>query len=324
VIAPAYTGYGNGSDGWRAEYDSVADSTLQAYGAALASRYNQGNVVWLMGGDDANDHGAAGNYGSGSTPDRTKQWQIALGIRSVRTTDLISGHTARNGSGTVDGEAYKAWTSGYAGFNLNNCYGHDGTDDMVALAAAAYARPGPMPFYMMEAGYENTDGSNDNGRLPAIQAVLGGALAGFFGGHDALWPMGSLAPDSGGAQSVLNKYLAGSWKDLQYIGQLLRAYAWHKLEPKRDASLVTSALGSGSSAICPARASDGSFAMIFKPGSGAVSVNMAALAPASVRARWYDARSGVYTTINTAAYANTGTRSFTWPGERILVLDAWV
>lgn len=316
-ITPAYTGYGSGSDGWLNDYSGASNTTLQAYGAALARRFTQGNVVWVMGGDDANDAEKSGSYGSSSTPDRTKQWQIVLGMRSVRTTDLVTGHTARNGTGPVSGEAHKAWGSGYAGFNLNNIYGHDDIDDAPALAAAAYARSG-FPFFLIEAGYENLDGADLNGAGPAIQTVLGGGLAGWFGGHDALWHMGSYDPDTGAA-SVLSAYLGPSWQAHSRFGRLLTSYAWWKLQPRTDASLVTTSKGSGRSTICPSLASDRSFAMIWSPGS-AFTVNMAALAPATVRTRWWDWSSGSFASAGT--FANTGTRQFSAPGHRILVLDA--
>lgn len=321
-LAPAYTGYGSGSDGWLGDYSGVSDATLQTYGAALANRYTQGNVVWVMGGDDANDTQALGAYGA-ATPQRTKQWQIVLGIRSVRTTDLVTGHTARNtsGGGPTDGEAWLAWNNGFTGFNLNNTYSTDGSADMPALASTAHGRAGPMPFFMIEAGYENTSTENTNSRVPACQSFLRGGLVGMFDGHDALWHFGNLAPNNVGTASVLSTYLAPSWGDYQRLGNLLRAYAWHLLEPKLDTSLVTTALGTGASAICPARASDGSFAMIFTNGVN-FTVNMAALTPSSVRARWYSVSAGTYTAAAGSPFANTGTQAVTAPGERILVLDA--
>jgi hypothetical protein len=59
--------------------------------------------------------------------------------------------------------------------------------------------------------------------------------------------------------------------------------------------------------------------MIWVPGS-TITVNLGALAPASVRARWWDWGSGNFTAIGT--FANSGTRQFSAPGNRILVLDA--
>lgn len=318
-ITPAYTGYGNGGDGWRAEYSSSTDAALQAYGAALATRYRQGNVVWVLGGDDANDLARAGAYGSSTTPDRTKQWQIVIGLRSVRTSDLITGHTARNqNDGTVNGESFKAW-AGYPGWNLNNTYGHDGTDDMVALADTAWARPGPIPFFMIEAGYENLDGSNRGGWVPAVQNVLSGGLGGFIAGHDALWHFGSYDPSTG-AQAVISTYLAGSFLDSRNFGQLLKSYPWHRLRPVKDTRLVTTPLGTGSSAVVPALATDGSFAFVFSPGA-AFTVQLSALTHAQVRARWFDVEAGTFTAITGSPFPNAGTRVFTPPALRILVLD---
>jgi Protein of unknown function (DUF4038)/Putative collagen-binding domain of a collagenase len=319
-VTPAYTGYGGGSDGWLDAYVNTSDAALRSYGAALARRFTQGNVVWVLGGDDANDNGAVGAYGGSSVPQRSKQWQIVLGIRSVRQGDLVTGHTARNGHGGVNGEAFKAWGSTYAGFNLNNTYGHDDTDDAVALAAGAYSRSPAIPFFFIEGGYENTDGSDDNGRVAAIQTVLGGGLAGWFAGHDVLWSMGSSSPDTSGATSVLSKYLVGSWSSHANFGRLLKAYAWWTLLPRTDSGLVTSTLLSGRQSIVPAVASDGRFAMIFSPGSG-FSVNLGALSIPSVRARWYDVVTGTFSAVTGGPFANIGVRTFAPPGERILVLD---
>lgn len=313
---PAYWGVG---DGWATEIQSASDAALQAYGAALAARYTQGNIIWCLGGDNAGDNGAFGNYGSGTTPGRTKQWQIALGIRSVRTTDLITGHTSRNTNGGVNGEAYKAWTTGYTGFNLNNIYSLDSTSDAPGLAATAWGRGAPWAFFNIEAGYENEDGNDVTMVVPAIQSVLGGALVGFIGGHDALWHMGSYVPNTGSA-SVISSFLSASWQGGSRFAALMSGYQWHKLQPQTGSTLVTSSKGSGSTTVCPALASDGSFAMIWTPGSS-VTVNMAALAVSSVRARWWDYQTGAFSTVPGSPFANTGSRVFTPTGDKVLVLD---
>lgn len=319
MMNPAYHGVG---DGWIAEYSGVSDAVLQAYGAALAARYTQGNVIWCFGGDHAGDGGAAGNYGSGTTPDRTKQWQIALGIRSVRTTDLMTGHTSRNGvAGTVNGEAFKAWTTGYAGFNLNNVYCRDNVDDAPGLTAVAWGRAGPVPVFNIEAGYENLDGLDTSMVIPAIQSFLSGALGGFYGGHDALWHFGSHSDAPGSPTSILATYLDGSWTGLQNFTALVNAYAWHKMVPQTGTGLVTTALGRGADTVCPSLADDGTFAMIFCPNPNAMTVNLAALSGvSSVRARWWDYPTGSFAAAGT--FSPAGTQSFTPPTfTRVLVLD---
>lgn len=312
MVFPAY--WGQSSDGWYAELSSASDATLVSYGEQLAQRYTQGNVIWCLGGDE-----------SRSAADRAKQWKIVEGIRNVRTTDIISAHTARLQSPDdgVNGEAYRAWGPSYAGFSLNNIYLRDSADDGgPVMGANAYGRSPAMPFFMIEAGYEasgNVMGGPDI--VPIIRCVLAGGLAGGFAGHDVLWHLGSFAPDNIGAAAALANHLSASWEEAGYFGALISSYQWWKLEPRTDTSLVTTSLGSGANTISPALASDGSFAMIHTPSQN-FTVNMAALAPSSVRARWWNWANGSFATVSGSPFANSGTQSFTAPGDRVLVLDA--
>lgn len=70
----------------------------------------------------------------------------------------------------------------------------------------------------------------------------------------------------------------------------------------------------------PARASDGSFAMIYTPGQN-FTVAMSAMTSSSVRGRWYDPAAGSYSAASGSPYGNSGTQAFTAPGTRVLVLD---
>jgi hypothetical protein len=62
--------------------------------------------------------------------------------------------------------------------------------------------------------------------------------------------------------------------------------------------------------------------MIWKPTSGSATINLSAIASARVRARFFDPVNGTYTTVAGSPFLNSGTQVFTWPGERVLVLDA--
>ena len=75
------------------------------------------------------------------------------------------------------------------------------------------------------------------------------------------------------------------------------------------------------SRVCPALASDGSFAMVLTT-SSSVSVNLAALSPTQLRARWFNPLDGSFSAASSGLLANAGTVAFTPPGERVLVLDA--
>jgi len=312
MINPAY--WGQSGDGCYAELVAQSDATLEAYGASLANRYTQGNVIWCVGGDATR-----------TTGDRDKQWAIITGIRSVRTTDLVTGHTGRapaSPDGT-NGEAYLGWGTGYTGFSLNNTYLRDDADDQAGPHTAnAYGRSGPVPFFMIEAGYEPaTDAMLSVDIVPTIRSILGGGLAGGFAGHDVLWHLGTVSPDDVGTASTLSNDLPNSWTEFGYLGTMIQSYSWHLLVPKTDTSLVTTSKGSGSTLISPARASDGSFAMIHTPTQN-FTVDMTALTPSSVRGRWWNWSDGTYSTASGSPFANTGTQAFTAPGDRVLILDA--
>lgn len=320
MMNPAYHGYGSGGDGWAAELGAASDATLQAYGAALATRYTQGNVVWCLGGDSPID---ANTSDYGTAAGRTKQWQIVVGMRTVRTNDLITFHTARlTEGGAYNGAAAKSVNGTYPGFNINNIYTSLGTADAPGAADTEYGRSPTRPFFLIEAAYQGTSGDDEAMRVACVQNVMRGGIGGFFGAHDALWALGGAgSPDTRGPTAVLSDYLAGSWNSLGYLGNLLRSYSWWKLEPKTDNTLVSTAKGIGSGTICPALASDGTFGMVWTPGTN-ITVVMSALAPSSVRARWWDPTTGGFTTASGSPFANTGSQAFTAPGSRVLVLDA--
>jgi hypothetical protein len=301
-ITHSYLGFGGGEQGWNAEVNAQSATQLRAWGAWLARRYAQGNVVWVAGGDF-------------NPPTPSHQWAIHEGIRSVRGTDLMSGHGARNT------EAWTVW-NGLPGFNLNAIYCDvDGVawDD----AQAAYARSGPMPFFLIEGGYGGAE-SDAVVRMQVWQAVLGGACGHFFGSYP-VWGLGEPKANWGiGAAQALSPSYLGSTATVQvgHVRSLLASRAWWRLAPANGTTLVTSALGSGAARVCPALADDRSFAMVWTP-SRAVTVNLAALAPARLRARWYHPQTGALADADGGAdFANGGSRVFTPPGERVLLIEA--
>lgn len=299
-ITFAYLGYSGGEEGWNDVVQAQSSSQLRQYGQFLGARYKGKGVVWIAGGD----------YGGDGT-ERTKQWNIALGVLDEWPGALISGHGARTQS------AYSLW-NGYTGFNLNNIY-TDGVE--YSYAATEYARSPAMPFFHIEGYYENneTGGTAADQRRQAISSFLSGAKAGWFYGNFPVW---YLAAGEGG-WSEAEDYLddpgavqVGRW------GTLLAAYDWRLLEPKTDTSLVTTSLGSGTSRIIPALASDGSFAMIYRASSGSSTIDMSALEPESLRARFWDPTDNSFSTVSGSPFENTGTQSIAWPGERVLIIDA--
>jgi uncharacterized protein DUF4038/collagenase-like protein with putative collagen-binding domain len=314
VINPAYMGLG-GTDGWLAALGAASNADLDNYGDWFGRRYGAlGNVILCVGGDDAGD-------GQATTPgtERNKQARIITAACAVGNF-LVTGHPARSGSGgATDGEAHLGWST-YSWFNLNSIYVKADASDAYVIAATAWGRSGPVrPFFMIESDYETGSGS-DNLRKAMWQSVLSGAC-GALRGEFPRWALGAAGASGTGIADVIANHLntAGD-SESSYLRTLLVSYPWHTLVPKTDASLVTTSLGTGTGRVCPALASDGTFAMIYTP-SVNVTVDMSQLTHSSVRARWFNVTTGAFTTDAASPLANSGTHAFTAPGERVLVLD---
>lgn len=313
-ITPAYMGFNNNQngDGWVSDTDAASAGDLQNYGAFLASRYNQGNVIWVMGGDYA-----------GTTAQRDKQWNIAVGIRSLDPSALLIGHPAR-----ADGDGYSLWGPGgqnYAGWNLNSVYTN--STDVVSEAATAYGRSPARPAIGIEFWYENENSMTTNGlAYQAVQAYLSGCCGHFFG-NNPLWGFGEPTANGGaGAAAALASALnTPGAQAMTHVGSLLRTYAWWRLEPKTDASLVSTALGTGTAATCPARDSSSQFALIGKNNAASITVVLSALSKGSLRARWYDPTAGTFTNpAEGTSFSNAGSQTFAHPGNNSAGSTAWV
>jgi len=307
VIAnPIYRGIaGTPDEGWQVETDAATDSDLDSYGQTLGNRYTQGNIIWCAGGDNA-----------GNTTQRDKQYKVFSGIRKRSKQALITGHPAR----TED--TFSFWT-GYDGFALNTIY----TRPTVAgaeygAAATAYAKSPTTPFVNLEGWYENENSvSAIQLRRQPIASILAGAC-GFIHGNNPIWGFGEPNANGGAgpAASLASGLSTNGYTWAAQTAQFFRNVQWWLLQPKTDTSLVTTALGSDEARVIPARASDGSFAMIYTP-TVDFTVDMTNFVAPSVRGRWYDPAAGTYAASAGSPYSNSGTQAFAAPGERILVLD---
>lgn len=310
IVNPAYLGLFD--EVWGNQVNGSSDGALQSYGVFLMNRYGSarfGNVVWCMGGDR-------------EPPNPAKQWNIVTGIRSVAPDAIVTAHGVRSGQGAG---AYATWGS-LAGFNLGNTYTAEGTE--ASDAVIEFARAPVLPFFNIEGEYDGDGGTEFDCRRQAYAAYLSGACGHIFG-NTPIWEFGGpLTGAIGPAAALAIGLNTAATRQMTHVRSLLNAYAWWNLRPVLDGSLLTSGLGSGTARICPARALDASFAMLLKPAAGALSVNLASLAPASVRARWYDPVSGFFAAIAGSPFPNSGVRAFADPGSNsangadwILVLD---
>lgn len=297
IVTPAYWGITSVSEeGWDTEVLAESDADLQSYGAFLGNRYRaSGNLLFVRGGDQ-----------NMSLSDRTKQNNIFTGIRSVWPEVLITAHA------TTDNNGRDVWPDSELDLDLVYRWGGVVYD----WVKRSYDDTPAKPALFFEGQFEGSADATQI-RSQAWQAVMSGS-PGHVYGHSIIWHFSSDDWDNTPWSTQLN---STGRVQVGYVKSLMTAYQWWKLVPKDDASVISSSLGTGTSRICPALASDGSFAMVWVPTSQTVTLVKSALSPSTIRVRLYDTTAGTFST-HTASTSNTGTLSVATGGERVIVVDA--
>jgi hypothetical protein len=293
LMTPTYMGYNGGSEGWYAEMVANGEAKLRTYGQYVGNRFkDHPNVLWVQGGD----------Y---NPPEKTLLRAVANGIRDVDPARLQTFHGVR---GTA---ALAFLGTGEPWLTVNNIYTNEST--VVASAFGEYARS-TMPFFLLEARYENEQGAGEHVvRYQAYQAVLSGA-AGHLMGNNPIWLFGS------GWQTALN---SGGATTLAHLRSLFDSLAWWTLVPDTGNTLLTVGAGTGGSRAVAARATNGAFALLYTPSVRTLTVNLAQLGGPNVRARWYDPSNGTYTTVNGSPFPASGAQTFTPTGNNARGFGDW-
>ncbi|HKW84380.1 MAG TPA: DUF4038 domain-containing protein, partial [Burkholderiaceae bacterium] len=256
LLCPAYLGYQGGSEGWYSEMQSNGATKLRAYGQWVANRFKAyDNIIWVEGGD----------Y---NPPDKSLTRAVANGIRDVDTAGKWP-QTFHGSRGT--GALEFLSTSSDPWLTVNNIYTDVST--VVSEARGQYAGS-TMPFFLIEAGYENNDVDDAGVRAQAYQAVLSGAM-GQMMGNFPVWYFGS------GWKSALSSKGATT---VGYLPKLfaLTGIAWQNLVPDSNSSVLTSSPGSGIDRAAAARVSDGSAVLVYSRQSTTMTISMTKLAGPNV------------------------------------------
>jgi Protein of unknown function (DUF4038)/Putative collagen-binding domain of a collagenase len=299
LLTPAYLGFGGGPEGWWNEMRANGVDKLRQYGRYVGARYRRfDNVLWVEGGD------------YNPPPDGQKLVNaVAEGIRSAEPA-LQTFHGARETS------ALAYWVEPPPWLAVNTIYTSDST--VVPHAATEYRRS-RMPFFLIEADYENESVKAAGVRQQAYQAILSGATGSVMGNRpiwlfDSGWPA---ALNSSGSRSMTP------------LAALFRLLPWWKLQPDLLHRLLVKGSGSGSTAPVAARAADGSFAVVYTPTSRALTVDLSRLRGKHVNVRWYDPVSGRFRPVPGSPFRAAGRRSFTGPatnaggdGDFVLLLQS--
>ena len=279
LLAPAYMGVDGGDQGWYQEMTANGTTKLANYGTYVANRFRAyDNIIWVEGGD----------Y---NPPDLNILRAIPNAIRAVDTKWLHTFHGANETS------ALGFLGTGEPWLQVNDIYTYT---DVIANAFQEYGRSS-MPFFLIEAKYENSDGAGEwTVRRQAYQAVLSGTT-GQVMGNTPIWLF-----DTGWQQALESSGTLG----VARIAALLGSRAWWKLVPDTNQTVLTAGVSSGTDRSATARASDGSFVLSYLPTARSVTVNLAQLAGPHVVARWYDPSTGSYATIAGSPFTASGSHVF--------------
>ncbi len=285
LLVPAYAGWHGGSQGWYRAMVANGPERLRQYGAYLGQRYRAfTNILWVQGGD----------Y---DPPDKDLVRALVAGIQQFDPGAL---HTAHGAPGSLVSDYWQ----GEPWFQVNSVYTYQ---PVYAAALEQYARPGRMPFVLIESVYENEHAvSEQRVRMQAYQAVLCGAAGQVFG-NNPVWHFHGpglfetsvtwrQALDSEGARSM------------GHLRALLASIPWWWLEPDVDHAWLRDGLGPEEARAVGARASDRSFALIYLPTSREITLDLGQFAGRKVAARWYDPAAGRFLGVKGSPFPANGLR----------------
>jgi len=302
---------------------------MKAYCKFLAQRYARRNIFWILGGDST----AAGPTGPNMqhVTDLEAEGLIegakAAGVDKI----MISYHPTGRQSSSF-------WFQERPWLDFNSIQsGHFIDTTNFQIVAADYARTPVKPTLDMEPGYENiTDrliGTPGAKRIQAVDVRRSAYLDVFAGTAGLTYGQGEVYGFAVGGTVTTRWGTKMSWKEalklpasgqVRYIRYLIESRPM--LERMPDQSLIAGDVSRRAVERFEAmRGADGSYAFIYIPsGKPSVTVNTGKLSGATIRAWWYDPRTGDAAHIED--FAKVASRQFTPPaspqgGDWVLVLD---
>jgi hypothetical protein len=281
----------------------------RTYGRFLGDRYkNFPNIIW-MSGNDFQSWRTAG--------DDEVVRAVAAGIRERDTNHLHTAELDYLVSSSLDDTNW----NGILGLNATYTY-----FPTYARLWQDYNRTNFLPTFLVEANYEFESLQGPVTTPPILRkqeywTMTSGACGQMYG-NGYTWPFRS------GWQDNLDT--AGA-AQLSIMKQFFEARAWFTLAPDTNHIVVTSNYGTYSDSshvadndfLTAARGADGSLVIAYTPIIRQFAVDLSQLSGPAV-ARWFDPSSGAYTSIAGSPFTNSGTRTFTPPGNNSDGDGGWV
>jgi hypothetical protein len=311
LLAPAYMGWGGTQDGWINEMKASGTTKLGIYGQYLGARYqDRPNLIWVDGGD----------YTPAGAGEMALVTAIIDGVKAAGDTHLHTAHWG--GYSSYPGEGY---TPHPAWIDIDTIY-YTSPPNISNYAVPGWqADQGVRPIFFIEGNYENEHGTTPRQWRSQMYQPLVTGEAGFVMGVGTVWNFWS--PGTGGsngnAYSNDGQYPNG-WKtalgspgagDAQRAGQLFAALPF--------ATLVPDAGNSAGDAVLGTRAADGSAAVFYSLSLSSFSVSLSPMR-GSTTARWFDPSNGSLTAVAGSPFPNSGSHTFTPPGNNSDGSSDWV
>ncbi|HMC25884.1 MAG TPA: DUF4038 domain-containing protein [Candidatus Udaeobacter sp.] len=306
------------------------------YGQFLGNRYkNSPNIIWNLGNDFQN---------WATQQNDAVILAIANGIKSVDTNHLT---TIELNSPVSESQDDPNWISR---ITANGVYTYYPT---YHEALVAYNKPNVMPVLFLEEHYELENVGGEFGtpnvlRRQEYWSLTSGALAGHMYGNHYTWTFTSGWRShlrTIGMKQFIN-FIFSSWtlpsgwqshlnttgmQQLMYFKNFFSSRSWYNLVPDQSHTLLTAGYGtyttrgnvSNSDYATAAKTPDGTLAVIYTPVRHTLSIALTNFS-GCVTARWYDPTANTFAAISDSPFPNTGTHSFTTPGNNSAGDGDWV
>lgn len=288
------------------------------YGWFIGNRYKEApNIIWVLGGDRHPDERI-----SGADIWRTMAEGITDGVNGEEnpdgmadyTTTLMTHHSYNSSSSWFHSDAwidFHMWGSYHADVNNNRAY---------ELALADWKLPNPKPTLNSEPCYEG-HGINyaidDNGyftstdvRTAAYWSVFSGSMGFTYGAHP-VWQFTDSLRKKYSPKTIMDwkegLYLPGAIQ-VGYVKKLMESRPMSDIDP--DQSLIIDGQGSCSAYVTAIRGKSHIF--VYIPTGNRITIRLGTITGKSVKARWYDPRTGKSRLIG--EFPNIGEQSFDPPG----------
>lgn len=300
---------------WGAGPEIFTPQNARAYGRWLGERFHNRDVIWVLGGDrpiETDLHRQINN-------------EMALGLRDIHQgRQLATFHPS--------GAAHSStWLHQESWLDLNMIQsGHKRNRPNWEMISKDYALSPTKPCLDAEPGYEDhpDDFDINNGfldewevRKAAYRSVFAGALGHTYGCH-AVWQMAMPAfePINNPLRTWIDSLPRPGAVQMGHMRRLMESRPFYSRVP--DQKLLAVEEDAGAKHLRSCRCRDGKWAMIYAPCPSAIKVNTQLLKGESIRAWWFDPRTGGAEEIG--LFAKGQLPVFQSPGmgpDWVLVLD---